>query len=575
MLYSILLAVASWKKSIIMIFRPRNEFMQLLWIVVLLLFQHAPACAQTAAKNVDQIVYVNPAHPQASDQNPGSQALPFKTIGRAAAAAGANNANQVGTKVLIGAGIYRESIDLPKTGRETDAPIVFEAAGEVIVSGSDVWTGWQRATGDNVWVHAWPYRWGLAPIPSGWEPYVKLKDIVRRSEMVFVNGTPLDQALSHSELQAGGFFADEKARTIYVRLPEGLTADQAVVEVAVRPKLFWASDKTNIVLRGIIFQHASTALDEPAVGFYDSSNILVEDCQFRWNNWGGVGFGRSRNITARRNEASHNGGTGIGTWKTRTVVFEDNENSHNNRRGVKGGFTGWAVAGMKNLYMHEGIVLRHKSNDNPTHGIWFDTDCENILVDESVFCSNLEIGIYLEASQGPITIKNSRVCRNKHYGILIANSARVNLERNILYGNAPAQIMVSGYYDSARPETNWETGAKMGLLAEQAAWMHNVVVGTETKQFLVSTTLSPPLWRHFVDSLKSDRNVWFHPQDSTVFQVAGGYRGDFTSWQSTTRQDGNSVFADPRLRDPAQDDFRLHPDSPFWVMEKGARGSTR
>jgi len=141
------------------------------------------------------------------------------------------------------------------------------------------------------------------------------------------------------------------------------------------------------------------------------------------------------------------------------------------------------------------------------------------------FLLNLEIGIYLEANQGPITIKNSRVCRNKHYGILIANSARVNLERNILYGNAPAQIMVSGLYDSARPETNWETGAKMGLLAEQAAWMHNVVVGTETKQFLVSTTLSPPLWRHFVDSLKSDRNVWFHPQDSTVFQVAGGYRG--------------------------------------------------
>ena len=82
-----------------MIFRPRNEFMQLLWIVVLLLFQHAPACAQTAAENVDQIVYVNPAHPQASDQNPGSQTLPFKTIRQAAAAAVANNANQVGTWV--------------------------------------------------------------------------------------------------------------------------------------------------------------------------------------------------------------------------------------------------------------------------------------------------------------------------------------------------------------------------------------------------------------------------------------------------------------------------------------------
>jgi len=58
---------------------------------------------------VDQILYVNAIHPQASDQNPGSQALPFKTIGRAAAAAVANNANQVGTKVLIGAGTYREA----------------------------------------------------------------------------------------------------------------------------------------------------------------------------------------------------------------------------------------------------------------------------------------------------------------------------------------------------------------------------------------------------------------------------------------------------------------------------------
>jgi hypothetical protein len=105
--------------------------------------------------------------------------------------------------------------------------------------------------------------------------------------------------------------------------------------------------------------------------------------------------------------------------------------------------------------------------------------------------------------------------------------------------------------------------------------MHNVVVGREAKQFLVSTTLSPPLWRHFVGSLKSDRNVWFHPHHSSVFQVAGGYRGDFKAWQSTTRQGASSLFADPRLRDPAQDDFRLLPDSPFWVMERGARAPSK
>jgi parallel beta-helix repeat protein len=575
MLFLILLAVASWNKSIIMIYRPRNEFIPGLWILGFLLFQNAPACAQMAAERVDQIVYVNPAHPQASDQNPGSQALPFKTIGRAAAAAIANNVNQVSTKVLIAAGTYRESIALLKNGRETDAPIVFEAAGEVIVCGSDVWAGWQKVAGDNVLAHAWPYTWGLAPVPPGWEPHVKLQDIVRRSEMVFVNGTPLDQALSHSELQAGGFFADEKGRTIYVRLPEGLTVDQAVVEVAVRPKLFWASDRTNIVLRGIIFQYANTALDEPAVGFYDSSNIIVEDCRFRWNNWGGLGFGRSRNITACRNEASYNGGAGIGTYKTRTVVFEDNETSHNNWRGKKGGFTGWAVGGMKNLHMHGGLFLRHKSFDNQTHGIWFDTDCENILVSEAVFCSNLRHGIYLEANQGPITIQNSRIFRNKHYGILIANSAGVNLERNIIHGNAASQIMVSGLYDSARPETNWETGKTRALLAEQAAWIYNAFVGTEAKQLLVATTLSPPLWGHFVDSLMSDRNIWFNPQDSNVFQTAGGHRSNFNVWQSKTGQDSHSSFADPRFRDPANEDFQLLPDSPLLIIWRGASGPAK
>ena len=561
-----------------MLLRLSNEFIKRLLIIGLLLLQHALACAQIAEERVDQILYANIAHPQASDQNPGSQGLPFKTISRAAAAAMTNNANQVGTKVLITAGTYRESIALPENGRETDAPIIFEAAGEVIVSGSDVWTGWRKVAGADVLTHAWPYTWGLAPVPPGWEPHVKLKDIVRRREMVYVNGAPLDQALSHAELQAGRFFADEKARRIYMRLLEGLTVDKAAVEVAVRPRLFSASGKTNIVLRGIIFQHGNTALDEPAVLFYDSSNILVEDCQFRWNNWGGLGFGRSRNITARRNGASHNGGAGIGTYKNRMVVFEDNETSHNNWRGIKGGFTGWAVAGMKNLLMHGGVFLRHKSVANQTHGIWFDTDCEHILVNEAVFCSNLRHGVYIEDNHGPITIKNSRVCRNKDYGIFIANSALVNLEGNILYDNTGSQIMVSGLSDSARSETNWETGQKLALLTEQATWRHNVVVGTEAKQVLVSTSISPPLWRHFLESLKSDRNVWFHPHDTKVFQVAGGYRGDrgdFRAWQSNTRQDDNSLFADPRLRGPAQDDFRLLPDSPFWEMERGARGSTK
>lgn len=560
-----------------MIIRPRNVFIRSVWILTFLLLPHAAACARTAVERIERVLYVDQTHPLASDRNPGSQALPFKTIGRAAAVAVEINSEHAGIKIQIAGGVYREGITLEHNGRETDAPMAFEAAGEVVVTGSDVWTGWESQKGTPVLTHAWPHRWGLAAVPSGWEPHRTVKDIVRRREMVFVNGHPLDQVRSHAELQPGRFFVDEKGQTIYMRLPEGLTIDRAVVEVAVRAQLFWASGKSNIVLRGICFQHSNTTLDEPAVLFYDSSNILVEGCIFRWNNWGGLGFGRSHNLTLRRNEASYNGGAGIGTYKTRTAVFEDNETSYNNQRGIKGGFSGWAVAGMKHLLMHGGVFLRHKALHNQTHGIWFDTDCEHIFIAEGVFSSNMRHGVYIEANQGPITIRNSRICRNQDDGVFIANSAQVSLDGNILYGNAGSQIMVSGLSDSARPWTNWETGEKLDLLTEQGSWRHNVVVATEAKQVLVATSISPPLWRHFLGSLKSDRNVWYHPHATNVLQIAGGYGGDcgnLKTWQSITHQDGNSVFADPRFNDPTNNDFRMLPDSPFWKMDRSARGST-
>jgi len=150
--------------------------MQLLWIVVLLLFQHAPACAQTAAENVDQIVYVNTAHPQASDQNPGSQALP-QDDRRAAAHAIANNANQVGTKVTLEAGTYRESINLQRpVERRMRRLFLKRRRGHRLRIGrlDRLAEVGRRGHGS---------RHGLTPgalrrFPR-WEPHVKLKDIVR------------------------------------------------------------------------------------------------------------------------------------------------------------------------------------------------------------------------------------------------------------------------------------------------------------------------------------------------------------------------------------------------------------
>ena len=359
---------------------------------------------------------------------------------------------------------------------------------------------------------------------------------------------------------------DESARKIYIQLPGGTAIENAVVEVPTRSKLFSASGKSNVVLRGITFQHAGTALDGQAVRFDDCSNILIESCQFRWNNWGGLGFGRSRNITALKNVANYNGGAGIGTWKTNTLVFEDNETSYNNWRGQQGGFTGWAVAGMKNLLTHGGTFLRHKAVGNATHGLWFDTDCENIIIKQATVSANLRLGFYLEANQGPITIQNSKIYKNKDHGILIGNTAKVTLENNIIYGNTGSQIMVSGFFDLPRTETNWETGEKRALLAEGASWRYNAVVGSEANQDLVATTLSGNLWGHFMNTLSSDNNLWFNGQFLRPFQIAGGNRINLETWKLTTGRDSRSLFVDPRFKDPGNDDFRLASDSPLQAV---------
>src|SRR5579863_3784987 len=98
-----------------------------------------------------------------SDSNPGTQALPFKTIGKAASVALANNHKGLGTHVSIAPGPYRESLALSGTTGSTSLPITLEAStlGQVRVSGADVWTGWQPYSANPaIFTHVWPYTWG-------------------------------------------------------------------------------------------------------------------------------------------------------------------------------------------------------------------------------------------------------------------------------------------------------------------------------------------------------------------------------------------------------------------------------
>jgi Right handed beta helix region len=475
------------------------------------------------------LIYVDGARPNASDGNSGAQTAPLRTVSAAAAQAVVNNAAGIGTKVLIAPGTYREQISLPVTGTATVAPIIFEAlsTGQAVISGADIFRDWTPEKQPNTYSSVWPYRWGLAPYPKGWAGNVTLDPIVRRREMVFVNDVPYTQVLTLAALVDNSFYVAEDSATLYVRTPPGVDFKSATVEVSTRPVLFHAQGKTNIVLRGLAFVRGNPPVPGSAVEIIDSSGVLVEDCQFIWNNWDGLDIITSTNVAVRRSVGDHNGASGMGGFQLKNSLYEDNETSFNNWRGAQGGFDGWAVAGSKFGALHDAVFRNYRSEYNQTRGFWLDYDDSRILIDNANWSNNLRDGVFIEANEGPILIRNSTFSKNRNgAGISGASSSDVTLAQNVISGNELSQLQITGDFD--RQVTNWETNTTYTLRAERWTLSCNAIANTDKSQLFVDA----PNWPHFLTTLKSQKNAWFTAGNSFPFKV-GVSQYSYTDWKAS------------------------------------------
>src|SRR5271166_973583 len=210
-------------------------------------------------------IYVNAPNPNSSDTNPGTLDRPLTTIGKAADIALRRKQNKEGTRIEVYPGVYRESIHFTPVINNA-AAIVLEAAGngDVVVSGSDTWTDWKRESDGN-YTHAWPYQWGLVTIPRGWES-VHISPLVRRREMVIVDGRGLQEVQSLSQLDrtTNAFWVDESEHQLRVNVPT-VDAPLTAAEVAMRGPLLEAQQQSNLIIRGIRFEHSNIGLPQAAV----------------------------------------------------------------------------------------------------------------------------------------------------------------------------------------------------------------------------------------------------------------------------------------------------------------------
>ena len=503
-----------------------------------------------SAQRVETTLYVDVANPDAADQNPTAPDQPFRTVQAAVEEALANKRKGISTRVVISPGVYREAVAFghtnhPESHPERTASIIVEAAqpGTVVVSGSDVWSGWSRQGG--MLVHHWPYDWGAAENP--W-PGQEVPEIALRREIVFVDRTRMKQVLTAGEMQPGTFRVDEAADKIYLMPPDGASKADADIEVAVREVLWNQSYENHVTLRGVTFEHAATPWREGfgALRVVSSKDVLLEDVTARQNNFAGLFAGLDENLMLRRVILNLNGMNGWSLWKNKNFTAEDTETSYNNWRGRQGGFTFWAP-GNKSSSMH-GMTLRgHRAVGNYSRGLWLDTDHADVLLEDLELRDNLEDGLFLEANQGPVVVRNSQVVGNGGFAVLVANTEKVTVAGSVLTGNAEGAFHISGA-DSGRAVTDYETGRHFRAYVKDWTLTGNAIAGHSKaghSNQLISTTFGADAWHGFTSTLTSDRNTWWLPEHRAAFAWHTGEVLTLEAWQRRTGQDQHSTFARP------------------------------
>ena len=135
-----------------------------------------------------QTYYVTGSSTLCTDSGPGSQVVPFCTIGAATKKA------QAGDTVLVGAGTYREQLSVTTGGGEQNAPLTVHATTpDAVILGSDDLSGTAGWTGTST--TAWQHVFAPSAPPT----------------QVWLDGQPLAKATSATTTTSGTWFYDAVA----------------------------------------------------------------------------------------------------------------------------------------------------------------------------------------------------------------------------------------------------------------------------------------------------------------------------------------------------------------------------
>lgn len=552
-------------------------------IFIIIFFLSALAMTGTRAgaqANVveNQITYLYVDAQNGSDSNPGTASQPVKTIQFAISLANANNQKDIGTKVVVNPGIYRESVKIYPVSNQTGAVLTVEAAttGTAIIAASDVLTSWSPEPGNaSIYSHAWSNNLTGCAQPSGWP--AGFAPIYLQTEMVFVNDIPLTQVMVYSQLQPGTFFVSATSDSIQIWPPSSTDMATATVEVANRTETLTVYGRSNVVIRGLVFRHAATCVNSSGASVSDSSNVLVDQIQAVWNNWGGLSVNGSTDVTVQKSVSSHNGGVGFLGEEDINTLFSFNESDYNNWRGAQAAFYNWAMGGTKLWGMRSSTVQDHFSYNNQAQGLWFDTGNENITINNATLAGNVASALQIERNEGPITLENSLLCTSGG-GLTLLTSEAVTVNQNTFYNNGGTNKFQGEVYlggtAGGQVITDWQTGESVRLFTTGTVITGNTFEDAGPGQSVFGTYLGGSDFSDFANTLNAGNNHWYDPYVKTSFKIDDGKDLNLPGWQNAMGTDYTSTWTLPSTSPaaactvpaPSFADFNINLDNNTYSM---------
>ena len=453
-------------------------------------------------------LYVSQRHQNASDANPGTEAKPLKTIGRAA------ELLQPGERVIVGSGVYREWVCPPRGGTDADHMISYEAApgAEVIIKGSEILKAkveqsvpWipDPVPGTEAQIAATKIRMIRLPrtLFPGYNPfavsnypqvdeltYWNLSELFKKPMakiflqyrgMMFQDGKRLKQVSRYSELVGteGAFWVETNGLVVHLTAFGNEDPNQSEWEITTREQLF-SPEEYNlgyIRLKGFHFELAGNGFPFPqrgAVSTMHGHHWIIQNITIRQVNAVGLDVGLQGGIYTRAqpielmghhlvrgNRFIECGVCGIcGTQLTNTLI-DGNEFQGNAWHDVEEFAECAAIKTHQNSNV---LLMRNRVTDTPHGtGIYLDNVNVNCRVTRNVVVNTGSFngpgpgtgGIYIEASDSPNWVDHNIVWNstrtNGIYSFFISN---LTVAHNLVGGCAGAGIMILDV--GGRPEGN-------------------------------------------------------------------------------------------------------------------------